>query len=114
MFGTDGIRGNADQFPFTSSALFTFGRALATWSKNSLEAHPFFLIGYDTRESCSRIKQCIIEGLLHEGVHYEDAGILPTPAILKNVELHENYTHGIMISASHNPYHDNGIKIFKK
>jgi phosphoglucosamine mutase len=110
-FGTDGLRGNAQKYPFTQKSLLHFGQALALWNKKK-HSSPHVLIAYDTRESCERIKQNLIVGLLSKGTTYADAGVLPTPAVLSTIQHDENFTYGIMISASHNPYYDNGIKVF--
>ncbi|MFH1643645.1 MAG: phosphoglucosamine mutase [bacterium] len=112
-FGTDGIRGKADQFPFDQITLFHLGKAIAKWciDKFKKESHQI-LIGHDTRESCSQIKQNLENGLLMFPIKILDAKVLPTPAIYQLIKQNKNLDCGIMISASHNPYFDNGIKIF--
>ncbi len=110
-FGTDGLRGNAEHYPFTQNALIHLGQALAMWNKKK-HTSPHVLIAHDTRESCPRIKRTIINGLISKGTKCSNAGVLPTPAILNAIQHSKNFTYGIMISASHNPYHDNGIKVF--
>jgi len=110
-FGTDGLRGNADAFPFTQKSLFNLGSALALWNKKKYSS-PHVLIAYDTRKSCSRIKNSLIAGLSSQGTICSDAGILPTPSVLSYIQNNKDFTCGVMISASHNPHHDNGIKIF--
>lgn len=114
-FGTDGIRGHADSYPFTSSALFNLGCALAHWAQEHYKKDtPKFLICGDTRISLERIKRDLFAGLCKFPVTLVDAQILPTPALC-HIMLHDQgYDVGIVISASHNPYHDNGIKIFGK
>ena len=112
-FGTDGIRGNATQFPFTSPATQQLGHAIGTWGALKYQ-NPTALIGSDTRASCATIKQALCEGLRAAGVRCIDAGVLPTPAILGLINGDPTLHMGIMISASHNAYHDNGIKLFDR
>jgi phosphoglucosamine mutase len=107
-FGTDGIRGKAGQFPFTANALQKLGQAISRWSKEKSDI-PHILIGHDTRFSCKEIKKHLIDGLCDVAV--TDGGILPTPAVLSLIQI-KNFSAGIVISASHNPYTDNGIKLF--
>jgi len=124
QFGTDGIRGKADLFPFTPVALHTLGQAIARWGLEKYATTKLrILLGHDTRVSCQTIKQELIAGLCTEAVEVIDANVLPTPAILQIMqrEADAKPTHGsapqrclagIVISASHNHYTDNGIKIF--
>lgn len=111
-FGTDGIRGNADHFPFDDQTLIRLGHALARWSIDRYGNHPTLLIGHDTRISCERIKQSLIAGLTSLPLNVVDAGVIPTPAVLHLIKANHAYQFGIVISASHNPYYDNGIKLF--
>ena len=121
-FGTDGIRGNASEFPFTHDALTILGQVIASWShkKYATTLQPQILLGHDTRKSCERIKNALIQGLKSESVTIVDAGVIPTPAIFKIMqtnsaelpELNAPFNLGIVISASHNPADDNGIKFF--
>jgi len=112
-FGTDGIRGNAEKFPFTDQALTTLGLACAAWAKvNYGKNSPKMLIGADTRISGPRIKQALAAGLLAGGVEVWDAGVIPTPAVCELIMLDTSFDAGIVISASHNPFQDNGIKVF--
>jgi phosphoglucosamine mutase len=112
QFGTDGIRGKADLFPFTKDALFKLGHAIAQWSKNKYKTeNPSVLIGHDTRVSCRRIKEALKTGLHHLGIESIDCGVLPTPAIYQIIKNEEKFHFGIVISASHNHHADNGIKI---
>lgn len=111
-FGTDGIRGHADNFPFENKALITLGLAIAKWSIEKYKKIPTVLIGHDTRISCEKIKNQLETGLLHFGLNILDVKILPTPAICKLANHYNNkIDFGIIISASHNPYYDNGIKL---
>lgn len=112
-FGTDGIRGNSEQHPFTREALKSLGAAIARWaSEKYAKNRPKVLIGYDTRLSGIRIKNELIEGLNCFHTDVIDGGILPTPAIYRLISVDESFDFGIAISASHNPFHDNGIKLF--
>lgn len=108
FFGTDGIRGKSNEFPFDNNTVSLIGYVLAqTLDKNGNGV----LIGRDTRESGKRILKALQKGINAAGIKVIDLGVLPTPAVaylLKN----NNYQAGIVISASHNPYLDNGIKFF--
>ncbi|MFH1461843.1 MAG: phosphoglucosamine mutase [bacterium] len=111
-FGTDGIRGHADYFPFENKALISLGLAIAKWGIEKYKKTPTVLIGHDTRISCEKIKHQLEKGLLHFGLSILDVKVLPTPAICKLANHYNNKIDcGIIISASHNPYYDNGIKL---
>jgi phosphoglucosamine mutase len=109
-FGTDGIRGKSDQFPFTPSALRSLGAAIAQWGTEKYK-NSQVLLGHDTRISCDMIKKHLIAGLSDFPIKICDGNVLPTPAILQLIK-NSDYNFGIVISASHNPYKDNGIKLF--
>lgn len=112
-FGTDGIRGHADGYPFTSKALFDLGCAIVTWAQKKYQKEsPRILVGGDTRASFQRIKRDLLNGLLAYPSYVIDAGVISTPAIYQLMHFDSSIDVGIVISASHNPYHDNGIKIF--
>ncbi len=113
-FGTDGIRGKADEYPFTSQALKAFGRAMCAWAfeKKQQQSRLKILIVSDTRISCNRIKSDVCSGLQAYDSLIIDGGIFPTPAACSIMHMDHSYDVGIVISASHNPYHDNGIKLF--
>jgi len=113
-FGTDGIRGEVGKHPFTPQALINIGKAIAAWSKQKYNSEPKFLIVNDTRISCENIKNFIKTGLNYFNVKHVDAGILPTPANLAILKNNPDFDFGIVISASHNKFSDNGIKIFDK
>ncbi|MFZ4116039.1 MAG: phosphoglucosamine mutase [Chthoniobacterales bacterium] len=112
LFGTDGIREIANQEPMTPEIAFRLGRAVGHYFKNSEKTnHPFFVIGKDTRRSGSMLESAVAAGLYSVGADALFAGILPTPAVaLLTREL--GARGGIVISASHNPAADNGLKIF--
>ena len=108
-FGTDGIRGIAGE-SLTADLSFKVGKALGKLLTEKKE-HPKVIIGRDTRISCDMIEQALTAGLTSTGVNVMTVGTIPTPAIAYLTKTIETES-GIMISASHNPYQDNGIKIF--
>lgn len=111
QFGTDGIRGKAGQFPFEPNTLIRIGQAIEKWGQHKYKKSCLnVLIGHDSRESCEDIKKSLAKGLSKSKI--TDAKILPTPAILQIMKSSKNFDFGIVISASHNPYTDNGIKLF--
>lgn len=105
LFGTDGIRGKANIL-ITPTLSFKVGAFLGQYGKQNN-----ILIAYDTRRSGSVIASSIVAGILSSGGHVGSIGVAPTPALAYLCKKH-NYDYGIMISASHNPFADNGIKIF--
>jgi phosphoglucosamine mutase len=110
LFGTDGIRGVAGEYPLDPATIYAFGIALG----NDLTARhsaPEILIGTDTRESCPWIAALVAGGLAGRGVRVRFAGIITTPGVAY-LTRSGPFVAGVMISASHNPYHDNGIKVF--
>lgn len=109
FFGTDGIRGYVNNFPITSDFFLQLGYALSFFLKNKKRKK--VLIGNDTRESAHMIESALTSGLLSMGVDCEILGSVPTPVVSYMTKL-LSADAGIMISASHNPYYDNGIKIF--
>ena len=108
-FGTDGIRGIAGE-SLTADLSFKVGKALGKLLTEKKE-HPKVIIGRDTRISCDMLEQALAAGLTSTGVNVMTVGTIPTPAIAYLTKTIETDS-GIMISASHNPYQDNGIKIF--
>lgn len=109
-FGTHGIRGLADQAPFTRAHLSALGKALELFmNENNYPAN--VLIGSDTRESCKRIQHDILLGFSSVATIH-DAGVIPTPTLITILSKKSEFYLGIMITASHNPAHDNGIKLF--
>ena len=108
-FGTDGIRGIAGE-SLTADLSFKVGKALGKLLTEKKE-HPKVVIGRDTRISCDMLEQALAAGLTSTGVNVMTVGTIPTPAIAYLTKTIETDS-GIMISASHNPYQDNGIKIF--
>ena len=110
LFGTDGIRGIANQHPMTAEVALNVGRAIAYLSKR--EGHsPRIIIGKDTRLSGDMFESSLISGICSMGVHAISVGVIPTPGIAF-LTHNMRADAGIVISASHNPMQDNGIKIF--
>ncbi|HTV57286.1 MAG TPA: phosphoglucosamine mutase [Verrucomicrobiae bacterium] len=112
LFGTDGIRGIPGQAPLDDTTLERAGMALARYLRQGGKAgeHPRVLIGRDTRESGPHIAEIIARGLAAEKAKPVSAGVLTTPGVAWLVHR-EGFAAGIVISASHNPYHDNGVKL---
>jgi phosphoglucosamine mutase len=110
LFGTDGIRGVANEYPLTAEAVFAVGRAVALIFGDSASP-PKILIGKDTRQSGGMIENALACGIRSVGADACLAGILPTPAVAY-LTASTDAAAGIVISASHNPFYDNGIKIF--
>lgn len=111
LFGTDGIRNKVGVYPFTQEALPALGRALALWAEEKYGEKATFLLARDTRYSGPWIKAHLTSGLLSIPLKVYDAGILPTPVLFHLIKDNPRYTCGIIISASHNPAQDNGIKL---
>jgi len=110
LFGTDGIRGVAGQFPLDYSSVFVLGKALISLLiEKRLE--PRTIIGRDTRESGTWIERALFQGINNSQGQTASAGVIPTSAISFLTKKYV-FSAGIVISASHNPYQDNGIKIF--
>ena len=110
MFGTDGIRGVAGEFPLTSESTYLIGRALGhDLMRNS--SKPKALIGQDTRESSAGIADRVAAGLAAVGVEVHSAGVITTPGVAYLART-RGFAAGVVISASHNPWTDNGIKVF--
>lgn len=110
LFGTDGIRGVANQFPLTPEFITHIGSAIGQVLGRSPE-HKLALIGHDTRLSGEMIENALAAGLLAQGFHTLHVGVLTTPGVAY-LTRRLNARCGISISASHNPFEDNGIKVF--
>lgn len=112
LFGTDGVRGHAGEFPFDEETIKVIGRSLARRSAGRLGRPARFVIGRDTRESGEWIEKVFCEGATSEkNALCESAQVITTPGVAF-LAKHFEFDAGIVISASHNPYQDNGIKIF--
>ncbi|MEW5900408.1 MAG: phosphoglucosamine mutase [Acidobacteriota bacterium] len=110
LFGTDGIRAVAGSYPLDPPTIVILGRALVELLREEgLEAP--VVIGRDTRESGPWIEKALAQGIASGGGEFVSAGIIPTSAVSFLTRKHR-FSAGIAISASHNPYRDNGIKIF--
>lgn len=110
LFGTDGVRGRANHFPMTVNVAMMLGKAVAKVLRRHDGKHRV-VIGKDTRLSCYMFENALIAGLNSMGVDTLMLGPLPTPAVAFITRAYRADA-GIVISASHNPYYDNGIKIF--
>ncbi|MDI6796692.1 MAG: phosphoglucosamine mutase [Desulfatibacillaceae bacterium] len=112
LFGTDGVRGRANSWPITPEMCLKIGQAAALYFKGE-NSRPRIIIGKDTRISSYMVEAAVAAGISSTGADALLAGVLPTPGIALAVrEIGADA--GIVISASHNPYHDNGIKIFDR
>lgn len=110
LFGTDGVRGVAGQFPLDPPTVCALGQALGEWAREH-SADPEVVIGMDTRESGPWIASYVAGGLAKAGVKTRFAGLTTTPGIAWLTRTGD-FVAGVMISASHNPYQDNGVKVF--
>lgn len=110
MFGTDGIRGVAGQYPLDRPTVRRLGAALVRALPHGTGS-PRFLVGRDTRESGTWIEEELAAGVGGEGAAMTSAGVVPTPAIAYLTRT-GGFDAGVVISASHNPFEDNGIKVF--
>jgi phosphoglucosamine mutase len=111
LFGTDGMRGEAGVFPLDAHTLRTVGRSLARRMGERLGRAPRIVTGRDTRESGAWIESAFAEGARESGAQVEAAGVITTPGVAY-LARRLPADAGIVVSASHNPYQDNGIKIF--
>ena len=110
LFGTDGIRAKAGSPPLDADTVRRVGAALVRVLASNGPA-PSVLIGGDTRESCGWIEEELTRGLSSAGATVVSVGVIPTPGVAY-LTRSDGFDAGIVISASHNPYEDNGIKIF--
>lgn len=112
LFGTDGIRAVAGEFPLDYSSTYILGKACAELLLTE-GLKPKILIGRDTRESGAWIEEALFHGIGEGGGEAVSGGIIPTSAVSFLTKKH-GFSTGIVVSASHNPYEDNGIKIFSR
>ncbi len=112
LFGTDGIRGIAGEFPLDDHTVCLIGAAVARQFRENLGRAPKFVTGRDTRESGARLEAAFHSGAESEGAVCESAAVITTPGVAFLTQRF-GYDAGIVISASHNPFRDNGIKIFQ-
>ena len=111
LFGTDGVRGKAGVYPLDHSTVRRLGAALVRALPHGTES-PHLLVGRDTRESGGWIEAELAHGAGGEGAEVTSVGIVPTPAVAYLTRAFAEYDAGVVISASHNPFEDNGIKVF--
>ncbi|GFE58780.1 phosphoglucosamine mutase [Geobacter sp. AOG1] len=112
LFGTDGVRGVANVYPMTSEMAMQIGRAAAYIFKNGRQRHRI-VIGKDTRLSGYMLENALVAGICSMGVDVLIVGPLPTPGIA-NITSSMRADAGVVISASHNAFQDNGIKFFSR
>ena len=110
LFGTDGIRGIAGQYPLDRATVYAIGRAIGARLGRRM-ADPRVVLGQDTRESSAWIAEALALGLRDSGCGFDSAGVITTPGIAYLTHTH-GFAAGVVISASHNPWQDNGIKLF--
>ncbi len=110
LFGTDGVRGRAGTYPLDGDTIRRLGTALVRALPHSAEP-THLLIGRDTRESGEWIERELAFGARSAGAEVVSAGVIPTPAVAV-LTGSQHFVAGIVISASHNPFEDNGIKVF--
>jgi phosphoglucosamine mutase len=111
LFGTDGMRGAAGLFPLDAETVWTAGRSLARHLASRAGRTPRIVTGRDTRESGAWIERAFTDGALSGGARCDSAGVITTPGVAYLARTLPADA-GVVVSASHNPYEDNGIKIF--
>ncbi|MCX6879059.1 MAG: phosphoglucosamine mutase [Verrucomicrobia bacterium] len=111
LFGTDGIRGRANEFPITAEVALLMGKAVARVLRSSGASRNRVLVGKDTRISGYMLETALTSGLVSMGMDVFMVGPMPTPAVA-HLTKSMGAAAGIMLTASHNPYEDNGMKIF--
>ncbi len=112
LFGTDGIRGVANKYPISSEIALKLGRATGLFvKKKGLKS---IVIGKDTRKSGDMLESALVSGIVSTGINALIAGVIPTPGVSYIVKSLKDAGSGIVISASHNPYMDNGLKVFNQ
>ena len=110
-FGTDGIRGKVNAGNINGEMFFKFGLAAGAYFKNQKRSKQTAIIAKDTRLSGYTLEPALVSGLASAGMHVYTLGPLPTNGLaMLTKKMKANM--GIMITASHNPYHDNGLKLF--
>jgi phosphoglucosamine mutase len=110
LFGTDGIRAVAGEFPLDIASIRSLGGALVRLLREK-GLEPRVVIGRDTRQSGPWMEEALFRGMIENGGSPVSAGVIPTSAVSHLARAH-GFSAGIVISASHNPYRDNGIKVF--
>ena len=111
LFGTDGVRGAAGCFPLDAATVRIMGASLAAHLKERTGRSPLIVVGRDTRESGPWLEEALIQGATEAGAECRSAGVITTPGVAFLARALDAAA-GVVISASHNPYEDNGVKIF--
>jgi phosphoglucosamine mutase len=111
LFGTDGMRGEAGKFPLDAATVEIVGASLANHLRDKLGRAPLIVIGRDTRESGPWLEQALFRGAKAAGADLKSGGVITTPGVAY-LARSLSADAGIVISASHNPYQDNGLKLF--
>lgn len=111
LFGTDGMRGEAGKFPLDEATVEIVGTSLANHLREKLGRAPLIVVGRDTRESGPWLEQALVRGATAAGAELESGGVITTPGVAY-LARSLSADAGVVISASHNPYQDNGLKIF--
>src|SRR5436190_1718450 len=112
LFGTDGVRGVAGEWPLDPPTIARLGAAIVRTHHDAAHNGAVrLLLGRDTRESGEWIARELARGATAAGAHVTSAGIMPTPGVAY-LTLTQSFDFGVVLSASHNPYGDNGIKVF--
>ena len=111
LFGTDGMRGEAGKFPLDADTVEIVGMSLANHLREKLGRVPLIVVGRDTRESGPWLEQALARGATAAGADLQSGGVITTPGVAYLVRS-LSADAGVVISASHNPYQDNGLKIF--
>ena len=109
LFGTDGVRGLAGQYPLDQTGAQQIGRAVGTYFAKTGER---IVIGWDPRESSADLVAALTAGLTAVGVNVTAAGVIPTPGLAYLTREGRDFVAGVMVTASHNPYEYNGVKVF--
>jgi phosphoglucosamine mutase len=112
LFGTDGIRGEAGKFPLDAATVHVIGHSLATRLAGRKGSAPKIVVGRDTRESGGWMEAALITGAREAGAEIESAGVITTPGVAFLTRTLPTDA-GVVISASHNPFQDNGLKVFE-
>jgi phosphoglucosamine mutase len=111
LFGTDGMRGEAGKFPLDAATVEIVGASLANHLRDKLGRVPLIVVGRDTRESGPWLEEALVNGATAAGAHLKSGGVITTPGVAY-LARSLSADAGVVISASHNPYQDNGLKIF--
>jgi phosphoglucosamine mutase len=111
LFGTDGVRGLASEYPLDYKGCYAIGRAVGS---HFAETGQTIVLACDTRESSARIINNIENGLNSTGINVVSAGVLTTPGLAYITKTNDRFQAGVMVTASHNPYQYNGVKVFDK